>query len=81
MAFMVPTASYFTHDEVKEYDLLGLGEYDDTDPQGGYYGYLSADGYMDRTDYSGPFSTAEEAWAYVMDLYSVDQNGESTDAD
>lgn len=79
MAFMQPTAAYFTADEAREYtqhDGMMESEIEDHDPGAGWYGYLSAAGYMDRTDYMGPFDTADEAIKAVMELYEVDENGD-----
>ncbi len=84
MAFMKPTADYFTADEALEcaqneegYDGSAL---DPDDFKAGWYGCLHAPGYLDRTAYSGPFDSFEGAVAYVMDLYEVDENGDETAA-
>jgi hypothetical protein len=42
----------------------------------GYFSNLSASGYMDQTDYMGPYDTAEEALKEVMDFYEIDENGD-----
>ena len=36
----------------------------------GIYCRLSADGYMDCTDWHGPFDTVEEAAVYLIDTYA-----------
>lgn len=79
MAFMQPTADYFSADEAREYTQWeGMSEIDieDHDPGAGWYGYLSAPGYLDRTDYMGPFDAADEAIKAVMEFYEVDENGD-----
>lgn len=43
----------------------------------GWHGCLTAPGYMDRTDWHGPYATAEEALKAVMEFYEVDENGDS----
>lgn len=42
----------------------------------GWYGNLSANGYLDQTDYMGPYASAEEAIREVCDFYEVDENGD-----
>ncbi len=76
MGFMIPTADYFTAEEAADWqrEAFGGDEYDT--PAAGWYGRLSAPGYLDCTDWSGPFPTAEEALAYVMEFYEVDENGD-----
>lgn len=41
----------------------------------GWYGQLSAPGYLDQTDYTGPFPTEAEALQAVMDEHDVDEDG------
>lgn len=48
-------------------------------PIPGWYSHLSAPGYMDQTDWHGPYSSADEALKAVMDFYEVDENGDSLD--
>lgn len=36
----------------------------------GYYCRLSASGYLDCTDWSGPFETLEESAQYLIDTYA-----------
>ena len=77
MAFMKPETSYFTADEAAEWqsEAFDGGEYDR--PEAGWYGRLSASGYLDCTDWSGPFATHTEALAHVLYFYEVDENGDS----
>ena len=42
----------------------------------GWFARLSAPGYMDCTEYSGPFATEQEAKDYVCNLYDCDEDGE-----
>lgn len=76
MAFMRPTAQFFTVDEAIEWqrDAFDGDEYDA--PAAGWYGRLSAPGYLDCTDWIGPFDTADEAIKAVMEFYEVDENGD-----
>lgn len=84
MAFMIPMAIHFSQSDIESmgYDTdeyNATRDHDEGESGVGWYGYLSAPGYLDRTDYSGPFDTADEALQYVMDLYEVDENGNSLD--
>jgi hypothetical protein len=47
----------------------------------GWFANLSANGYMDQTDYMGPYDSAEEALKEVMDFYEVDENGDDLNDD
>lgn len=78
MAFMKPDVQYFTKQEAREYapltdfeDGIGNEEY-----EAGWYGRLSAPGYLDCTDWDGPFKTGEEALEYIMELFEVNENGD-----
>lgn len=74
MAFMQPQTQYFTQQEALEYVVSQCpeGQQDEIEPEAGWYSRLSAPGYLDCTDWSGPFETEQEALDYVMDLYDVD---------
>lgn len=45
--------------------------------QSGWCSKLSAAGYLDQTDWQGPYETEAEALAEVCDTYDVDEDGES----
>ena len=79
MAHLKPVANYFTKEEAREY----VFDQDDSsfptstrDPESGWYSRLSASGYLDCTDWTGPFESGEEAIMYIQDLYEVDENGD-----
>lgn len=78
MGFMVPMAEYLNETEARVYVYLpAIEEGGDPDPpKAGWYGRLSASGYLDATDWTGPFETSEEALQEVMNLYEVDENGD-----
>jgi hypothetical protein len=38
----------------------------------GWYARLTAPGYMDQTDWSGPYETEAEAREYIYETYDVD---------
>lgn len=44
----------------------------------GWFARLSASGYMDATDYIGPYDTENEALNELLRLYDVDENGDPT---
>lgn len=70
MAFMIPVCEFFSHAEAMQY----LEDYADAEP--GFYARLSAPGYLDATDWEGPFDREWKAIRYVCDLYGVDVRGE-----
>lgn len=78
MAFMVPTASYFTAEEAAECtaDPDFGAHVSASDYEAGWYGRLSAPGYMDCTDWQGPFPKAWMAIRYVCRTFDVDTNGD-----
>lgn len=48
----------------------------------GYFVELSASGYLDRTGWSGPFETEEDARRHVIDQWEVDpDNGDELPED
>ncbi len=67
-AFMVPTVEFLNESEAQEYT-------DDTEARPGYYSRLSAPGYMDCTEWRGPYFTAEEALVELCELYDCDTEG------
>ena len=77
MAFMVPVTEYMNSDEAREIQEACIE--DGGDPgelEAGWYSRLSAPGYMDCTEWTGPFKTGDEALAYCMEMYEVDEDGE-----
>lgn len=74
MAHMQPEAQRFTQDEVKEF--IDMGHEYLEDAEAGWYGRLSAPGYLDASDWQGPYETGEEALKAVMNFYEVDEDGE-----
>lgn len=81
MAFMIPVAQYFTVDEAREYYVepcIADGG-DPGEPEAGWYGYLTAPGYLDRTEYDGPYETEDEAFYAVLSFYEIDADGNDLD--
>ena len=80
MAFMQPTADYFTAEEALECAQHEEGyfgeELDPEDYKAGWYACLHAPGYLDRTSYTGPFDDYYAAVAWAMEFYNVDENGD-----
>ena len=85
MAFMVP---YYTnepfievtnkHGEITllpaDCEHYAIAEDDEVTARydGKWFGHLSADGYMDQTDWSGPYETEDAARAALSEEYDVD---------
>jgi hypothetical protein len=70
--FMNPFAYHFTADEAAELnESYADGYLDDEDKSGraGWYSRLSAPGYLDCTDWLGPFETEDEAFEALYDMY------------
>lgn len=82
MGFMIPEAEYFSKEEAAEYAVYEYADPEDREnAKAGWYARLSAPGYLDATDWYGPFNTSDEALAHVMDLYEVDGNGDPIEED
>lgn len=66
--FMVPEVTYFDATEAAE--ITG-----DASEGPGCFARLSAPGYLDCTEWSGPFDQYWKALRYVCELYEVDAHG------
>ena len=80
---MIPVAEKFSHQEALKYTFQGDEpiHYEEDGPEedlSGWYSRLSASGYLDCTDWSGPFKTGQKALDYIKDLFEVDDNGDET---
>lgn len=76
MAFMVPVAEYLTAEEATEF-IAESECADELVPQeAGWYGRLSAPGYLDATEWQGPYLTEDMAVQAVCEMYEVDADGE-----
>lgn len=64
MAFMQPMAEYLSRAEAREYT-------GDKEATKGWYSRLSAPGYMDCTEWQGPYADEGEALAGVCDTYDI----------
>ena len=77
---MVPEIEYFSAEYALE--IMGLDptmiEVGDDPPEEGWYHRLTMRGYLDATDYSGPYTTAWRALRACLDMYDVDRNGNHT---
>jgi hypothetical protein len=62
--FMQPQVAWLDADEAREFcpDEDAEEESETYLPAAGWYGRLSAPGYMDCTDWAGPFESEAEAW-------------------
>lgn len=56
-------------------DVSNSDEIYEIESEEGWYGRLSAPGYLDCTEWDGPYKTEKEAIASVMDLYEVNEDG------
>lgn len=56
-------------------DQCGVEE-DDVLSETGWWARLSAPGYLDSTDWSGPFATEKAALDYLFNLHDIDSRGE-----
>jgi len=63
-SFMKPQC-FMGSDIQEELMHSGLDVEDD-----GFYGRLSANGYLDCTDWSGPFSSVKEAAEFLIETYA-----------
>ena len=83
MAFMEPYYSNATFVEITNehgesifveqgYEDLGEGEEITATHEGKWFCHLSASGYMDQTEWSGPFDTEDEARDYSRETYECD---------
>lgn len=67
----------FTIDEIKE---LSLNPDDEVEKVSGWWGRMSASGYLDCTDWTGPFGTEEECMEELENMYGAeeynDENGD-----
>ena len=61
--FMVPELSHLSEDEAREY-------LDDPEATEGLYARLSAPGYLDCTDWIGPFEHEWKAYAELLGTYA-----------
>ena len=53
-------------------DYIHGTEVFDYEAEKGWYARLSAPGYLDATDWTGPFETLEDAKDYIEETYDVD---------
>ena len=76
----VVPAEYFTQEQLGE-AVSGQIEGEPELVQAKWFCRLSAPGYLDATEWAGPFDTMDEARAYIVETYEVDpESGEPLDA-
>jgi len=61
---------------LKSFEEYCEGEPINSELVSGWFAYYSAPGYLDRTDYVGPFSTEEEARKECKELYGDEEDEE-----
>src|SRR5580692_9842848 len=64
---------------VADYTDARVEEIKSIERKEGFYSRLSAPGYLDCTDWIGPYKTSKEALDAVKEEYEVDDNGDSYD--
>ena len=64
--FLQPEVRWLAFGELQESDIGSEGN------EAGWYHRLSAPGYLDCTDWTGPFTTEEEANSDLCDMYGDD---------
>lgn len=64
---------YFNFDDHAQ-EMLNAYDYVNLELVRGWFGRLSAPGYMDCTDWSGPFDSEEEALESIKELYGDDED-------
>jgi hypothetical protein len=74
------TTSEECYDQLLEY-CEGRRIVGDVERKEGWYGRLSAPGYLDCTSWQGPYETADEALDAVKEQFDVDDNGDPSDGD
>lgn len=74
-AFMPPQAQEFSTAEVREYCEPEEGWDDDNQPESGWYGRLSAPGYLDCTEWDGPYQRGWMALRAVCETHEVGLDG------
>jgi hypothetical protein len=72
-AFMIPVAVYFDANDLAE---INKGADEDERLEGpGFYARLTAPGYLDCTDWCGPFPSVFRALRDLCSTYEVDLEG------
>lgn len=66
-AFMVPQAEWLSEEEAEAYVEIYATE--------GWYSRLTAPGYLDSTEWSGPFPNLFRAVRHLLDMFDIDLDG------
>lgn len=66
--FMQPDVELFTHEEAIEF-LASCDDVELPENAAGWYSRLSAPGYLDCTEWSGPYETEDEALEDLFEMY------------
>ena len=74
---MVPEIEYFNASEAREYVDAQWSEDVEITAEPGWYHRLTAPGYLDATDWSGPFPTAYRCLRDCLRTYDIDTEGNS----
>ena len=67
-SFMYPE-EYFTKEQVRK----EVGKVNSIGIKAGWFGRLSASGYMDSTDWAGPFASEKACEDYLQEMYGEDE--------
>jgi hypothetical protein len=78
-ASLTPYESVENYDALEDY--LEGSRIEGIERKEGWYGRLSAPGYLDATEWHGPFDSEQEALASVKEMFDVDDAGNSLEYD
>lgn len=71
--WLVPAEGFGDDPDPSDFaDYIEFGEPEEIEKVSGWFARLSAPGYMDATEWGGPFKTKKEAKKYIEDTWEVD---------
>lgn len=80
-SWLVPAEFFGSDPDPSDFsDYVEFGEPEEIELVEGYFARLSAPGYLDSTEWAGPFETLDAAKEYIADTWDVDpETGEEVD--
>jgi hypothetical protein len=73
---LVPADAYGTAEKAAQEEGVDV---ENVTEESGWFAQLSAPGYLDQTDWEGPFGSEEEARAHLEEMYGDDMESDSDD--